>query len=147
MYVDTSHEKLQRYTVQSYGSVAELVAAVWDTPMREAANRNAQESIKSGADGYSGRGAAWYGVENVAAVVAAVREGWRPGADKVDALYGAVQSKLPRAIDYTRGRARSDQGDTLDIHAVNRGDMSRAWESVRRNARYGSGLVWISAPI
>jgi hypothetical protein len=77
----------------------------------------------------------------------ALREGYPAGAALVDSLYDAIAPTLPRAVDYRRQRVRSDQGDSLDIHAVNRGALGTAWETAKRKARAGTGLIRIAVDI
>jgi len=89
----------------------------------------------------------WYGVSSLDEVKRILREGYPEGAAMVDKVYDAIAPKLPRAIDYRRQRVRADQGDSLDIHAVNRGALDRAWETVKRRARVGTGLIRIAVDI
>lgn len=85
----------------------------------------------------------WYGVASLDAVKAALNEGWQEGADAIEEMYVKMAAALPRAIDVRRHRVRSDQGEELDIHAVYRGDLSRAWSHTTRALRHGTSLVRI----
>jgi hypothetical protein len=62
-------------------------------------------------------------------------------------MYDSIAATMPRAIDFRRQRVRSDQGDSLDIHAVNRGALDKAWESAKRKAKTGTGLIRIVVDI
>lgn len=70
----------------------------------------------------------WYGVpaSKIADTLAA---GWREGAERL-----ATMQRPEVGIGRTnrRRRVRGDHGDSLDPHAVMRGDLSRAWERTKR---------------
>lgn len=130
-----------------YGSVAEMAADCIDRRMARPYNREIFASAcESPRHGYYG-GVNWYGVPTLADVKRCLREGYPEGAAKVDALYDVVAPTLPRAVDFRRQRVRGEQGDALDIHAVNRGALDKAWETVRRKARAGTGLIRIAVDI
>lgn len=144
MFINTENKKLATYQVQVFGSVAELVATM-EAPFQRRHNDYLRVKFLGER---SGMGRDWYGLKGgAAAVKAAMRDGYAEGADKVTAIYERIEAKLPRAVDFRRTRRRADAGDALDIHAVNRGDLSRAWETMRRDARHGSGLVRIVADV
>ena len=127
---------------QHFGSVAELEGAV-NAPMKRETNRALCRT-------FAGRPSReWYGPGNTSSqdVERFMRDGYMAGAAIVDALYESVAATLPRALDHRRKRVRGDIGDELDIHAVNRGDAFRAWETTKRQIRYGSGLVRIVADV
>ena len=128
-----------------YGSVAELEQDCLDRPMARGGNAAQRHRLVS--LGYSSNPRAWYGVASLAEVKRVMREGYLEGAARVDQLYEAVAPTLPRAVDFRRHRVRADQGDSLDIHAVNRGALSTAWETVKRKARAGTGLIRIAVDI
>lgn len=60
-------------------------------------------------------------------------KGWPEGVRKLEQL--ATREINPVSI--RRRRVRSDQGDELDMQAVYRGDLSRAWTRTRRQSRAG----------
>lgn len=95
------------------------------------------------------QGSHWYGAGcNTARDARNVIVNGHAGATAaIDALYDAAAKNLPRAIGIRRHRIRADQGADLDIHAVFRGDLSRAWESTTRALRTGSTIVRIVADI
>lgn|SRR5574337_186059 len=67
-----------------------------------------------------------------------LRHGWPEGAKRLAELRTDVLN-APRSIK--RARVRSDQGDTLDIHAVYRSDLQHAWERTQREPRAAPRVV------
>lgn len=141
----------QRYTANNgakavlshYGSVAEMESDCFRA-MTKGANQHQLAALDK-PSAYHGRH--WYGVDSLEEVKRILKEGYLDGAALVDKMYDAVAPTLPRAVDFRRQRVRSDQGDSLDIHAVNRGALSTAWETAKRKARAGSGLIRIAVDI
>lgn len=90
-------------------------------------------------------GAEWYGVAGgVDAVLDLLRTGgWPDGARIVEDL--ATYIDVPPPISIRRRRIRSDQGDTLDIHSVLSGNLSRAWEKPLRRAGLGNQNITLIA--
>lgn len=126
-----------------YGSIADMEQDCAVRPMERSANHARRAEIVRGAPNAT----AWYGVESVDRVRAILREGYPEGAAMVDKLFDAIAPRLPRAVDFRRRRTRADQGDELDIHAVNRGALDKAWSVTKRKAHQGSGLVRIAVDI
>ena len=134
--------------IAHYDSVAELEADCIDRPMGRATNGAVfHRAVASGSSAQWSGPQRWYGVDSLDTVKRCIREGYPEGAAKVDALYDAVAPRLPRAVDFRRHLVRSDQGDSLDIHAVNRGALDKAWTTAKRKARLGTGLIRIVADI
>jgi hypothetical protein len=125
-----------------YASIAEMEQDCIDKAMQSQVNAKRNAEIQRSQGGNS-----WYGVENLERVKHLIREGYPEGAAKVDSLYETIAPSLPRAVDFRRRRVRSDQGDSLDIHAVNRGALDKAWETIKRRPHTGSGLVRIAVDI
>lgn len=127
-----------------YDSVQELEADCLIRPMAYPGNAGKRAELD-----HPGpyRGPAWYGVSTLDDTKRILREGYPEGAALVDKLYDAVAPNLPRAVDFRRHRVRADQGDSLDIHAVNRGTLDKAWETVKRKAKQGTGLIRIAVDI
>ena len=76
-------------------------------------------------------------------ILALPTAGARPADIKrVEAIVDRIDPpRAPRAVARRRALVRRDSGDELDIHAVRRGDLSRAWSSrprraIRDRARY-----------
>jgi hypothetical protein len=131
-----------------YDSITELEADCIARPLARTNNRDVFAYTVSSGDCAMYAGARrWYGVDSLATVQRCIREGYPEGAERVDALYDAIAPSLPRAVDFRRKRTRADQGDSLDIHAVNRGALDKAWETVQRRASLGSGLIRIVADV
>lgn len=121
-----------------FASLAEFVAFGEGTLTRSP-NKTVRANVENGASWTSPQD--WYGVESLDAVKVALSQGWKEGADAIEELYGKMAAALPRAIDVRRHRVRADQGEELDIHAVYRGDLSRAWSHTTRALRHGTSLV------
>lgn len=127
-----------------YASIAEMEQDC----LSRSFTRGANQAARGGLDQSPPYGAMhWYGVESLAKVKAILTEGYPEGAALVDTLYDAIAPSLPRAIDFRRRIVRSDQGDELDIHAVNRGALDKAWTVAKRKAQMGTGLVRIAVDI
>jgi hypothetical protein len=146
---------VQRYNTETgqhaavlthYGSVAEIERDCVHTADSAFTLRAANEHRLAELEVPQG-GIRWYGVPSLADVKHILREGYPEGAALVEQLYEAIAPKLPRAIDYRRQRVRSDQGASLDIHAVNRGALDKAWETTKRRAQAGTGLIRIAVDI
>lgn len=60
-------------------------------------------------------------------------EGWPEGVRKLEEL----STREINPVSIRRRRTRGDQGDELDMQAVWRGDLSRAWTKTRRQSRAG----------
>jgi hypothetical protein len=85
-----------------------------------------------------GAGASWYGAgcETGRAVLKVVREGWPEGARMVADLLDKTSAATAVPLDRRRRMIRTDQGDSLDMVAVYRGHLDRAWSrAVRRTSR------------
>jgi len=125
-----------------YASIAECKAdltAPWALP--ENGNRAAGYIN----DNHGGKD--WYGVSSVSAMAKALEQGHAEGVTAIDDMLGKIAAKLPKAVGIGRRLVRGDQGDELDIHAVNRGDISRAWSSRRRLIKRGKSAVRIVCDI
>lgn len=84
----------------------------------------------------------WYGMAGGAkAVLASLIDGNADAESKVRQFHEAVKQSLPRAVGVNRHIVRGSMGDELDIHAVNRGIVDRAWSSRQRKLRKGSSIL------
>jgi len=105
--------------------------------LKETDSRCAEDFKKCVADRFnqkSGESAKrWFGCETLPEYLDIMERG-APEFTKM-LISGNVDIKPARSIK--RKRVKSDYGDELDIHAVNRGDLSTAW--TRRGARVVSG--------
>lgn len=69
-------------------------------------------------------------------VVVLVSRGWPRGMALVADLIEKTSAATAMPIDRRRRLVRSDSGDSVDIHAVWRGQLDKAWsKAVRRNTR------------
>jgi len=74
----------------------------------------------------------WLGVSSVAELRSVLQKGYPAGVAKLEQI---TVGDLPEPQDIRRRRVRSDQGDELDMQAVYRGDLSRAWSRTKRQSR------------
>jgi hypothetical protein len=73
----------------------------------------------------------WLGAPSVTEFFNRLDKGWSEGADRLMKL--AVREFSTLSV--RRRRTRGDQGDEIDMQAVWRGDISRAWTRTRRQSR------------
>lgn len=76
----------------------------------------------------------WYGAASVEELQQRLKTGWAEGVKKLEAI--AIK-ELDAPLSVRRRRIRADQGDEVDMQAVWRGDLSRAWSKTRRANRTG----------
>jgi len=76
----------------------------------------------------------WLGVKDVPALRKVLAEGWPEGVAKLEKI---ALRELNSPASVRRRRIRGDQGDEVDMQAVWRGDLSRAWMRTRRQSRTG----------
>lgn len=112
-------------------SVAEPLELGARTDWKSASNKGRAERALQG-DGE--KGDSWLGAPNVTELNRRLREGWPEGSERLLRL--ATRDINP--VSVRRRREKADQGAELDIHAVYRGDLSRAWTRCRK--RQGSGV-------
>jgi hypothetical protein len=74
----------------------------------------------------------WLGVSSVKELRSVLKNGYPAGVAKLEKI---TVGELPAPQDIRRRRVRSDQGDELDMQAVYRGDLSRAWSRTKRQSR------------
>lgn len=74
----------------------------------------------------------WLGVSSVTELRSVLTKGYPAGVEKLEKI---TVGDLPSPQDIRRRRIRSDQGDELDMQAVYRGDLSRAWSRTKRQSR------------
>lgn len=80
------------------------------------------------------KGRHWLGVDNVPQLRKTLAEGWPDGVAKLEQI---ALRDLASPASVRRRRIRGDQGDEVDMQAVWRGDLSRAWTRTRRQSRTG----------
>lgn len=118
------------------------VAILWDSvsePLRAAeqvsnAGRKAKALRYATGEGAGKRTDDWLGAPSVAVLKERLTQGWPEGANKLQQI--ATRDINPMSI--RRRRTRGDQGDEVDMQAVWRGDLSRAWTRTRRQTRAGT---------
>lgn len=79
----------------------------------------------------------WTGCKDAAEFERRIKHGRTEGAERLQAL----TMKELNPVSIKRKRYRSDQGDELDIHEVNRGNLSQAWTRTKRERRAGAGKM------
>lgn len=90
----------------------------------------------------------WYGVEGGSkAVLNCLENGFPEGAFRIDGFLESIDARLPIATGVNRMLVRGDQGDHLDIHAVYRGTMDKAWTSSKRRLKKSTGQIRICVDI
>lgn len=118
------------------------VAIMWDSPFEAAqvaptlknevnrtrATRDATQGSHSG-----GNNQRWYGAPTFDEAAKRIKSGWAEGASRLE----EIATKQIDLQSVRRRRTRSDQGDEIDMQAVWRGDLSRAWTRTRRQMRSG----------
>jgi len=125
-----------------YDSIAECKADLGAPWQRSDNERRANGYINN-----NHGGTAWYGVGSVDTFHRTLEQGHSEGVKAIDDMLLKVKAKLPKAVGLGRKLVRGDQGDELDIHAVNRGDISRAWTSRKRMVKRGKSAVRIVCDI
>lgn len=79
----------------------------------------------------------WYGVPTYQDVERVVRDGWPEGLARMEEM---LKHEIPQLVGIKRKLRRGDHGDEIDIHAVNRGQLDRAWSRrARTHALNGHG--------
>jgi hypothetical protein len=121
MYHVTGNGGLQAVYWDSVAEPMQMVSAEWNLP--ENANRAAYYATREADE-------SWYGAPTRAVLDERLAQGWPEGVERLMQL--ATREINPSSI--RRRRERADQGAELDIHAVYRGDLSRAWTRSRRKA-------------
>lgn len=117
------------------------VAIMWDSvnePEQHAdklkLEANRLSAKKKAEGGSSEEPQRWYGAPSVAVLKERLTKGWADGAARLQKI--ATRDINPTSI--RRRRTRGDQGDEVDMQAVWRGDLSRAWTRTRRQSRAGT---------
>ncbi len=120
-----------------YDSIAEP----GETPSKWNSKFNREEHGRVFSKDITSRGGTeqWLGAPSREQFETRLRYGWAEGADRLRQL--ATKEINPTSV--RRRRIRADQGDEVDMQAVWRGDLSRAWTRTRRMSRPGTRSVSI----
>lgn len=108
------------------------VSQVMDAEISNTENRDHyQETLHESRD----RG--WFGDESHIRTgeqaIKVVNHGWPEGLERATRELDKIE--LPRLPSMRRKRMRGPDGDSLDIHRVNNGDLDRAWHTTKREPR------------
>lgn len=124
------------------GGKSHKVAIMWDSvnePATHAASLKLEANRQRAAEYCEGKKGdddkqRWFGAPSVEVLKERFTKGWAEGAERLQKI--ATRDINPMSI--RRRRVRGDQGDEVDMQAVWRGDLSRAWTRTRRMARAGT---------
>lgn len=118
-----------------YANVSELRHEAAQ-PMKRQRNENRRVKYMNSEN------SSWLGIDGGArAAIAALTDGYPAGESAVRAFHEQIKVDLPRAEGHHRAKMRGSFGDEVDVHAVNRGQLDRAWTSSTRAVRKGSGVL------
>lgn len=120
-----------------YSKTGNMTTILWDSvtePESTLKGDWTESSNKSKAEKFWNRDSdpSWLGVATVNELRSVLTKGYPAGVAKLSKL---TVGDLPAPQDIRRRRVRSDQGDELDMQAVFRGDLSRAWSRTKRQSR------------
>ena len=120
-----------------YSKTGNMTTILWDSvtePESTLKGDWTESSNKSKAERFWERESdpSWLGVATVNELRSVLTKGYPAGVAKLSKL---TVGDLLAPQDIRRRRVRSDQGDELDMQAVFRGDLSRAWSRTKRQSR------------
>jgi len=125
---------------QHFSSLSAMVLAV-NNPFVNPDNTRLMDSLKN-KNGFD-----WFGMRGCFDEVVETVTRAQAKTDRFDSFLGTLSANLPRAEGIRRTIKRGDNGDELDIHAVMRGNTDRAWSSMARKVKRGSGLLRVAVDI
>ena len=126
-----------------YPSVADAIANA-----RSSYVRIENQRLVNGYLNNDSRRQEWYGFNgNALEVIASFHDGNPKAERKVHDFHSDITASLPRAIGVNRTLVRGSLGDDLDIHAVNRGGLDRAWSSRQRRVKQGPSILRLCVDI
>lgn len=136
------HETKGRLSAILWDSVMEPTevakdAAGWSTTLGN--HSRASDYVTTGGGRTKSESMTWFGAPSFAELQTRLREGWSDGSRRL--LEIATRDINPASI--RRRRVRADQGDEVDMQAIWRGDLGRAWTRTRRQNRTGVRSVSI----
>lgn len=85
----------------------------------------------------------WWGVPGADELATAIETGWTEGAEKIEKSIGKLDEvflQAPAQKQMRRRRARSDQGDSIDMQRVYAGQLDQAWSRMIPAERDGKKL-------
>jgi len=89
----------------------------------------------------------WYGAKckTGADVQKLLRDGWADGRAKYETMRDRIDTSNLIPVDRRRRLTRTDMGDDVDMQAIYRGDLDRAWTVARRTRVTGPQQITILA--
>lgn len=88
-------------------------------------------------NGGGGSNTSWWGARTLEQARELMANGWSEGAARIAEL----ECEAPHVESTRRRRVRAEQGDELEVQALLRGDLSRAWTRTRRQSRPGLRVI------
>ena len=137
----TQGQQLQRGTdtpIQYWAHYAALADLVHVRPSH--VNRRAYDSALRQHKAGTPATQQWFGCASADAVDALLTEGWPAGLARMHGMRERITAQCPYVRQAARRVRRRPQGTELDPHAVQRGDLMRAWRRVEKVERV-SGMV------
>lgn len=131
------HDPKGKFTAILWDSVGEPEALAANASAWKDAN-HANEAKKVFSRDSSGE--EWLGAPTVKELQRRLREGWADGVKKIEQI---ATRELSAPASVRRRKSRGDAGDELDMQAVWRGDLNRAWSRTKRANRVGTRSVSI----
>ena len=132
------HDPKGKFTAILWDSVAEPEAlSANDSAWKDQSHANEAKKLFKRVSEEPQR---WLGAASVAELQTRLKNGWKEGVEKIEKI---ATRELAAPASVRRRRIRSDAGDELDMQAVWRGDLNRAWTRTRRANRVGTRSVTI----
>lgn len=131
------HDAKQCLTAILWDSVSEPEALCSNPAAWKSAAHMETAKGKFKGQGESG-GEEWLGAPNRQVLMQRLKNGWPEGVQKIEQI---ATRELSAPASVRRRRIRGDHGDELDMQAVWRGDLTRAWSRTRRANRVGPRVI------
>lgn len=131
------HDPKGKFTAILWDSVAEPEAlAANESAWKDSGHAAKSKQLFQRAEG----GQDWLGAPNIPELQRRLQNGWPEGVEKIEQI---ATRELSAPASVRRRRVRGDAGDEIDMQAVWRGDLNRAWTRTRRANRVGPRVVTI----
>lgn len=131
------HDPKGKFTAILWDSVAEPEALAANASAWKDAS-HATQAMRVFTRGEGEDKQSWLGAPSVKELQRRLREGWAEGVEKIEQI---ATRELSAPASVRRRKTRGDAGDELDMQAVWRGDLNRAWSRTKRANRVGTRAV------